>query len=142
MQIQIGLYKRFGPIVQSTNHRNFANIFHGKYSFLNLEIVENSKSCHKFQFFSPNILNFCCGNLSMKETIQGCDLFAEIQKWYNCGGSSSDCIKKQINLLIIVVKWLGEGEWIWTWLVVTHRLLHIWTEGWKNSKLLPIINCC
>ena len=67
------------------------------------------------------------------ETIQGCELFAEIQKWYNCGGSSSDCIKKQINLLIIVVKWLSEGEWIWTWLVV-----HIDSSisGQKAGKIL------
>ena len=59
MQIQIGLNKRFGPILQYT-------------------------------------------------------------EWlYNWGGSSNDCIKKQINLLIIVVKWLREGDWIWTWLDIT-----------------------
>ena len=36
--------------------------FHGNYSFLNLEIVENSNSCRKFQFFTS-------------ETIQGRKLF-------------------------------------------------------------------
>ena len=41
-----------------------ANSFCGNYSFLNLEIVENSNSCRKFQFL-PNKQNFAA------ETSQG-----------------------------------------------------------------------
>jgi hypothetical protein len=46
---------------------------------LNLEIVENSNNCNKFQFL-PNKLIFCCGNYSREETIQGQKLYEEI--WY------------------------------------------------------------
>ena len=42
-------------------YRISMNSFHGIYSFLNLEIVENSNSCRKLQFFY----------LFAAETIQG-----------------------------------------------------------------------
>ena len=49
-------------------YRISANSFRGNYSFLNLEIVENSNSCRKFQFFYLiGKLNFCCGNYSRTE---------------------------------------------------------------------------
>ena len=42
------------------------NSFCGKYSFLNLQIVENSNSCRKFTY----ITHFICENYSREETIQ------------------------------------------------------------------------
>ena len=46
-------------------YRISANSFRGNYSFLNMEIVENSNSCRKFQFFYLINWNFAA------ETIQG-----------------------------------------------------------------------
>ena len=126
MQIKIRHYKRFGPIVQSTKYRISANSFRGNYSFVNLEIVENSSSCHKFKF-----LSYVIYWIFAAETNQWRKLFAEIQKLYNGGGSSNDCIKKQINLLIIVVKWLREGEWVWTWLHIDSSI-----SGQKVGRIL------
>ena len=63
---------------QKLNYCIFANSLCGSYSFLNLEIVENSNSCCKFQFFLPNKLNFCCRNYSREETIQGQKLYGKI----------------------------------------------------------------
>ena len=46
------------------------HIYSYRYCYLNLETVENSNSCCKFQFF-PNELRFCCRNYSSEETIWG-----------------------------------------------------------------------
>ena len=49
--------------------------FRRNYSFLNFEIVANSNS----SVFLLNKLNFCCGNYSREETIQGRKLYEEIR---------------------------------------------------------------
>ena len=57
----------------ATMYHISANSFYGNYSFLNLEIVENSNSCRKFQFFY--LINW----FFAVETIQG--------KKINCGNT-------------------------------------------------------
>ena len=47
-------------------YRTSVNSFHGNYSFLNLEIVENSNSCHKYQF-----LTYLINCIFAAETIHG-----------------------------------------------------------------------
>ena len=68
-----------------------ANSFGGNYSFLNLEIVENSSSCRKFQFL-PDKMNFCCRKYSREETIQARKLFAEIKYLLKIGVDKFQCI--------------------------------------------------
>ena len=53
-----------------STYRISGNSFRGNYSFLNLEILENSNSYRKFQFLT-NKLIFCFGNYSRAETICG-----------------------------------------------------------------------
>ena len=48
-------------------YRISVNGFRRKYSFLNLEIVENSIVATNFNFL-PNKLNICCRNYSREET--------------------------------------------------------------------------
>ena len=58
-------------VTEFYNYRIPANSFRGNYSFLNLEIVENSNSCRKFQIFYP------INRIFAVETIQGSKLFQD-----------------------------------------------------------------
>ena len=49
--------------------------FRRNYSFLNLEIVANSNSCHNISIFYLVNRNFCCGKYSREESIHGRKLF-------------------------------------------------------------------
>ena len=67
----------------------------GNYSFLNLEIAENSNSYRNFNFL-PNELNFCSGEYSREETIQ--------EPKTICNFKDRDDKKNPHNLLTISVK--------------------------------------
>ena len=59
-------------------HRISANNFYGNYSFLNLELWKIQIDAANFNIL-PNKLNFCFGNYSREENIQGQKLFSDIR---------------------------------------------------------------
>ena len=62
--LQLGTFLEFQIIF--LYYRISSYSFRENYSFLNLEIVANSNSCHNISFFLLNKLNFCCGNYMRK----------------------------------------------------------------------------
>ena len=62
--LQLGTFLEFQIIF--LYYRISSYSFRENYSFLNLEIVANSNSCHNISIFLLNKLNFCCGNYMRK----------------------------------------------------------------------------
>ena len=56
---------------QNNTYHISSNCFRGNYSFLNLEIAENSNGCHNILIVLLNKLIFCCKKYLNEETIQG-----------------------------------------------------------------------
>ena len=54
----------------NNEYRIISDSLRGNFPFLNLEIVGNSNVATNFNLL-PNELNFCCGNYSREDTIQG-----------------------------------------------------------------------